>query len=79
MEVGGGWKGKKGGCNSPEDMSYLRGGGARVAGRAEGGAMGHLSQRQPKPPPTTQLLRHFSSGWGAQKELAGGVVSLFPM
>lgn len=53
-----------------------RGGGA---GGAEGGAVGRLSRRQPKPPPTTQLPRHFSSGWGAQKELAGGVVNFFPM
>lgn len=50
----------KGRCNSPENMSYLRGreGGA---GGAEAGEKGVLLTTA-KLSPTTQLPRHFSSG-----------------
>lgn len=62
---------------SPENISYLRRG--TGAGRVEGGETGLLLARA-KLSPTT--LGHFPGTFlqfQVQKELAGGVVNLFPM
>lgn len=66
----------KGRCISPENMSYLRLG---RAGRGRG-RRGKCSSHDAKLSPTTP--GYFSGTFlpvQAQKELAGGVVSLFPM
>lgn len=67
----------KGRCISPENMSYLRDGDG--AGGTEGGETGVLLTTA-KLSPTTR--GHFSGTFlqvRVQKELAGGVVNLFPM
>lgn len=67
---------------SPENMSYLRDEGGGGAGGTEGGETGVLLLllTTAKLSPTTH--GHFSGTFlqvRVQKELAGGVVSLFPM
>lgn len=65
-------------CISPENMSYLRDEGAGTGG-TEGGETGVLLATA-KLSPTTH--GHFSGTFlqvRVQKELAGGVVNLFPM